>query len=123
MPRLTKLASCSFNCENKTVTIDAHILLGYEPYMMTKASHPRRRSRGQYASLEPRLKILKEATIRKRWKKLPVGTQARVADLLRTVERPALTHESSERRNIDAQTIVSELVEEYASLQVPPHLS
>jgi hypothetical protein len=82
---------------------------------MPKTKKPAKDSRGQYASLQPRVKTLKEATIRKRWKKLPIGIQAKVADLLRTVERPALTNGGSDRKNLEVQAVVSELVEEYVT--------
>lgn len=85
---------------------------------MTKAKTATRSSRKQYASLKPRVKTLKEATIRKKWKKLPVLTQAKVADLLRTVERPALTHGSNDKRTVEVQAAIVGLVEEYAMLQL-----
>lgn len=80
---------------------------------MPKMNRSTKASGRQYASLEPRIKPLKEATIRKRWKKLPVRTQVKVADLLRAIERPILTDGRSERNNGQAQAVVSELVEEW----------
>jgi kinetochore protein Fta7 len=87
-------------------------------HAMARASKPTRPSRKQYASLQPRVKTLKEATIRKRWKKLAPASQARVADLLRTVERPTLTHGGNDRRNIEVQAAISELVEGYVGLHI-----
>jgi hypothetical protein len=77
-----------------------------------------RPSREQYARLAPRVKVLKEGTIRKKWRKLPVGTQTKVAELLRSVERPALTHGSNDKKGIDVQSAVTELVQGCANPQV-----
>lgn len=85
---------------------------------MAKTDKSARPLRKQYARLAPRVKTLNEGTIRKRWRKLPVGTQTKLADLLRTVERPALTHASNDRRNVEVQAIVGELVHGYASSQI-----
>ena len=85
---------------------------------MAKSKAAAKSSRKQYARLAPRVKTLKEGTIRKKWRKLTIGTQAKVADLLRTVERPALTHGNNDRRGVEAQAFVSELVEQYAHTQV-----
>jgi hypothetical protein len=75
-------------------------------------------SREQYARLAPRVKVLKEGTIRKKWRKLPVGTQTKVADLLRSVERPAITHRSNDKKGIEVQAAVSELVQGCANSQM-----
>jgi hypothetical protein len=80
-----------------------------------KAPRP---SREQYARLAPRVKILKEGTIRKKWRKLPVGTQTKVAELLRTVERPALTHGSNDRKSVEVQAAVGKLVHGCANPQI-----
>lgn len=83
---------------------------------MAKSNAAAKSSRKQYTRLTPRVKTLKEDTIRKKWKKLTVATQAKVADLLRTVERPALTKGNNERRGVEAQAFVSDLIEQYAHL-------
>ncbi|KAF7503613.1 hypothetical protein GJ744_003435 [Endocarpon pusillum] len=79
---------------------------------MAKSTAAAKSSRKQYARLAPRVKTLKEGAIRKKWRKLPVGTRAKVADLLRTIERPALTHGNNDRRGVEAQAFVSEFVEQ-----------
>lgn len=78
-------------------------------------------AREPYTSLKPRIKALKESTIRKKWKKLPTGTQVKVADLLRTVGRPALIHGNTERRNVETQVAVAELVSKYAGQETSFH--
>jgi hypothetical protein len=83
---------------------------------MPKAKDPALPSRRQYARLEPRIKTLKEGTIRKKWKKLPVDTQVKVADLLRTVGIPALTHGGNDSKNVEVQAAINELVEGYVNL-------
>ena len=83
--------------------------------IMPEAKRSGKGSRNRYASLQPRVKTLKESTIRKKWKKLPVVTQAKVAGLLRTVERPALTNGGNDKKNNEVQAVVSEMVEEYVT--------
>jgi hypothetical protein len=80
-------------------------------HTMKGAQKALRPSRKRYATLEPRVKNLKEATIRKKWKKLPHGTQMQVADLLRAAERPTLACGGNDRKNMDVQAIVCGLVE------------
>ena len=84
---------------------------------MAKATCPANPSRKHYARLAPRVKTLKEGTIRKKWRKLPVATQVKVTDLLRTVERPATTHQSNDRRHVEVQATISELIAGYADLR------
>jgi len=74
--------------------------------------------REQYSRLAPRVKVLKEGTIRKKWRKLPVGTQTKVAELLRSVERPALMHGSNDKNGIEVQAAISELVQGCANPQM-----
>ena len=78
---------------------------------MGKASNSSARSREQYASLQPRVKNLNETAIRKKWKKLPESTQSKVAELLRTMERPCLAHGGYNQKQLDAQVAVGGLVE------------
>ena len=84
------------------------------PQLTESAETPRE----HYATLKPRVTTLKQATIRKKWRKLPTGTQGKVADLLRTVQRPAFTHGRSDRRNFEAQVAVGELLSKYASQEM-----
>jgi hypothetical protein len=85
---------------------------------MVKARKVAKASRKQYARLQPRVKTLNETTIRKRWRKLPIRTQARVAELLREIERPSLTHNGNDKKNVEVQAAVGNLVEEYDYLQL-----
>lgn len=81
-------------------------------HAMPKTNNSTRHSRNEYAKLEPHVKTLKEGIIRKKWKKLPVGTQEIVANLLRAVERPAFTNGNNDRNDIEVQAAISELVQE-----------
>jgi hypothetical protein len=74
--------------------------------------------RKQYTSLEPRVKTLNESTIRKRWKKLPVGTQIRIADLIRTAGRSTITRGGKDKKSVQTQSVVNGLFEEYVEVFV-----
>lgn len=66
-----------------------------------------------FASLEPQTKNLSEKAIRRRWKRLPVTTQTKLEDLLRTIEQSALASGNNEPQNSEVQTIVGDLVDQY----------
>lgn len=56
-----------------------------------------------YGSVKSRVKHVSQGAIRSKWRVLNRDTQAKVEDILLSVELPALARHTSEQRKIEAQ--------------------
>ena len=64
----------------------------------------------KYASLKPRTAHVARATVRKRWATLPETSQNKVKELIRSGERPAIMVHREEKRRLEAQRAIGEVL-------------
>ena len=68
-----------------------------------------------YAILEPRVRHVPEAAVRKRWKTLATGPQANVKQLLLSLKTQPVTRNARVFKAADSRAIVEEVVHKYVN--------
>lgn len=70
----------------------------------------------RFAYLQPRVRRISERTIKSRWTTLPDSAQAKIRDMLSSLERPVIMRQRNDRKRVGTQAAVQAVVRKYVCI-------